>query len=182
MTHASLSTAPQLPFSGIVALTFPARNASYPAPPSTLGNILVEAPNGDINANVAGILQIPLNDVNYPDAIATVLAGYELRDSMGNPVTAGDMADGTPVLVSADRNINANGSGIIASNANWKPAGTSSASFLPATTLTSTHSRTSTSPRLGRGMSTSVPPAARFTAPSLGSAVLTPAATALTPR
>ena len=72
---------PQLPFSGIAALTFPARNASYPAPTSTLGNILVEAPNGDVNANVAGILQIPLNHLNYPDAITTVLAGYEMNNS-----------------------------------------------------------------------------------------------------
>jgi filamentous hemagglutinin family protein len=114
---------PGIPFSGIDALTFAARDALYPAPPAILGNILVEAPNGDINANVAGILQIPLNHLNYPDAITTVLAGYELRNSLGNPVTARDMAAGTPVLVSADRDITANGSGIIASNAKLKATG-----------------------------------------------------------
>jgi filamentous hemagglutinin family protein len=123
ITHAVYSTSPQLPFSGIMALTLPARDASYPAPTATLGNILVEAPNGDITANVAGILQVPLNDLNYPDATTTVLAGYELRNSMGNPVTAGNMADGTPALVSADRNINASGSGIIASNAKLDASG-----------------------------------------------------------
>ena len=123
MTLAVYSDSPQLPFSGIVALTFPARDAFYPAPPSTLGNILVEAPNGDINANVAGILQIPLNHLNYPDAISVVLAGYELLDSMGNPVTADDITDGTPDLVSADQNINVNGSGIIASNARLDASG-----------------------------------------------------------
>jgi hypothetical protein len=77
----------------------------------------VETPNGSINANAAGILQIPLNKLKYPDATTTVLAGYELRDSKGNPVTAANLADGTPVLVSAGRDINASGSGIIAGNA-----------------------------------------------------------------
>jgi filamentous hemagglutinin family protein len=123
VTHAVYFTNPQIPFSGILALTFPARDAFYPAPAATLGNILVEAPNGSINANAAGILQIPLNNLNYPDATTTVLAGYELRDGMGNRVTAANMADGTPVLVSAGRDINANGSGIIAGNANLDASG-----------------------------------------------------------
>jgi filamentous hemagglutinin family protein len=96
VTHVVYTTSPQIPFSGIVALTFPARDTSYPAPPSTLGNILVEAPNGDINANSAGILQIALNGLNYPDAITTVLAGYELRDSSGNALAAGNLLAGLP--------------------------------------------------------------------------------------
>jgi filamentous hemagglutinin family protein len=123
ITQVVYSSSPQLPFSGIVAMTFPPRDASYPAPNAILGNILVEAPNGSINANVAGILQIPLNNLNYPDADVTVLAGYELRDSLGNPMTAGNLADGTPVLVSADRDINVKGSGIIASNAKLDASG-----------------------------------------------------------
>ncbi|MGD0743794.1 MAG: filamentous hemagglutinin N-terminal domain-containing protein [Verrucomicrobiota bacterium] len=122
-THAVYFTSPQIPFSGIVAMTFPPRDAAYPAPDASPGNILVEAPNGDITANVSGILQIPLNKLNYPDADVTVLAGYELRDNMGNPVNAGDLADGTPALVSADRDINATGSGIIASNAKLDASG-----------------------------------------------------------
>ena len=103
VTHAVYSNSPQLPFSGIVALTFPARNAAYPAPIATLGNILVEAPNGDINANAAGILQIALNNLNYPDAVTTVLAGYELRDASGNAVLAGgsEKAVVEPLPVSA---------------------------------------------------------------------------------
>jgi hypothetical protein len=84
---------------------------------------LVEAPNGNVTANAAGILQIPLNYLNYPDATTTVLAGYELRDAMGNPVSAANLADGTPVLVSAGRDINASGSGIIAGNANLDASG-----------------------------------------------------------
>jgi filamentous hemagglutinin family protein len=87
VTHAVYSDSPQIPFSGIAALTFPKRDSSYPAPVANLGNILVEAPYGDINATVAGILQIPLNHLNYPDAITTVLAGYGMNNS-GNPVYA----------------------------------------------------------------------------------------------
>jgi filamentous hemagglutinin family protein len=123
VAHAVYFTQPQIPFSGITALTFPARSASYPAPPATLGNILVEAPNGNITASSAGILQIALNNLNYPNATTTILAGYELRDNLGNPVTAADLADGTPALVSAGRNINVSGSGIIAGNANLDASG-----------------------------------------------------------
>ena len=91
VTHAVYSDSVQLPFSGIVALTFPA-DPAYPAP-GMLGNILVEAPNGNITANAAGILQIPLNGLEYPDATTTVLAGYELNSS------------GVPVLALSDENI-----------------------------------------------------------------------------
>ena len=87
VTHVVYSTSPQIPFSGIAALTFPKRDGNYPAPVANLGNILVEAPYGNINATVAGILQIPLNHLKYPDAITTVLAGYEM-DNNGNPVFA----------------------------------------------------------------------------------------------
>jgi filamentous hemagglutinin family protein len=89
-THAVYSDSPQIPFSGIAALTFPKRDSSYPAPVANLGNILVEAPYGDINATVAGILQIPLNHLNYPDAITTVLAGYELNNSSVPVFALGD--------------------------------------------------------------------------------------------
>jgi filamentous hemagglutinin family protein len=88
-THTVYSDSPQLPFSGIVAMTFPKRPDYYPAPDAVIGNILVEAPHGTINANTAGILQIPLNGVNYPDAVTTVLAGYQLNNS-GQPVVVLD--------------------------------------------------------------------------------------------
>ncbi len=90
VTHRVYADSVQLPFSGIVALTFPARDSSYPAPDAILGNILVEAPNGSVNADAAGILQIALNHLNYPDAVTTVLAGFELRDAGGNAVLAAD--------------------------------------------------------------------------------------------
>ncbi|MEI8288653.1 MAG: filamentous hemagglutinin N-terminal domain-containing protein [Verrucomicrobiota bacterium] len=124
VTHKFYQTSPGIPFSGILAMTFPPRDhIRYPAPPAILGNILVEAPNGNVTANLSGILQIALNNLNYPDALVTVLAGYELRDGVGNPVTAGTMTGATPVFVSDARDINAAGSGIIASNAKLDATG-----------------------------------------------------------
>jgi len=46
-----------------------------------------------------------------------------LRDVNGNPVSAGQLLDGTPVLVSADRNINASSSGVVAQNGILKATG-----------------------------------------------------------
>ena len=123
VTRQLYQASPQIPFSGILALTFPPRGGGYPAPAATLGNILVEAPNGHVTANLSGILQIALNRLNYPNALVAVLAGYELRDGIGNPVTAGNMSGATPVHVSDGRDINAQGSGIIASNARLDATG-----------------------------------------------------------
>lgn len=96
-SHTVYSDSPQPPFSGIVALTFDDTDANFPAPAANLGSILVEAPNGDVNANVAGILQIPLNHLNYPNAVTAVLAGSQLRDANGNPLSADDL--GTPSVL-----------------------------------------------------------------------------------
>ncbi len=123
VTRRFYQASPQIPFSGILALTFPARGSGYPAPAATLGNILVEALNGNVTANASGILQIALNRLNYPEALVRVLAGYELQDGAGDPVDAGHMDGASPVFVSADRDINANGSGIIASNAKLDASG-----------------------------------------------------------
>ena len=149
-THKVYFTNPQIPFSGILALTLLARDAAYPAPNAILGNILVEAFNGNVNANVSGILQIPLNHLTYPDATTTVLAGYELRDASGqlplsaaeiapgdtfhvpagnNPPYAADLVDsqgnvvGELVLGANGKDINAIGSGVIASNAKLEASG-----------------------------------------------------------
>ena len=122
-SHQVYQTSPQLPFSGIVALTMPPRDSSYPAPVSSLGGILVEALNGNVTANVSGILQIALNNVNYPDALVTVLAGYQLVNAAGQPVSAANMSGATAQAVSSGRDINATGSGIIASNARLDASG-----------------------------------------------------------
>jgi len=133
-----------------LALTFPKRDASYPAPPATLGNILIEAPNGDVSANTSGILQVALNGLNYPDATTTVLAGYELFDASGsdllsaaeiapddvfrapqdqNSPYAADLVDGNGnivgelVLGANGKDINVSGSGLIASNAKLDASG-----------------------------------------------------------
>ena len=82
-----------IPFNGIIALTFP-----KPAPGAVLGNILVEAPNGNVTANVSGILQLPLDHLDYPDANVTVLAGYELRDFGGNSLAGGSPPAGLPTV------------------------------------------------------------------------------------
>jgi filamentous hemagglutinin family protein len=97
VTHTVYTTSPQIPFSGILALTLP-EDPGYPESTPILGNILVEAPNGNINANAAGILQIPLNNVDYPDAVVTILAGLELCNSSGLPVFAADSQE--PVIES----------------------------------------------------------------------------------
>ena len=102
-THVVNSSVVTIHGSGILATTFP---DSF----STVGNILVETPNGNISANQAGVSQFHLNQVNSPNATVTLLAGYELQN-------------GLPVLISPDRNIDVSGSGVIAQNASLKASG-----------------------------------------------------------
>jgi len=102
-THAVTVSTATIPGSGLLATTFPDSSSS-------VGNILVQTPNGDINANSGGIVQLPLNGVKSPNATVTLLAGYELQN-------------GTLVLVSPDRNINVSGSGVISQNASLKASG-----------------------------------------------------------
>ena len=111
--------------SGILAETGGPRSGSpfYGAPDAVLGNVLVETPNGNVNANSAGILQLAFNKLDYLNATVEVLAGYELRDANGKALTAGELATGTPVLVSADRDIDAKNSGVVAQNAILKATG-----------------------------------------------------------
>ena len=106
-----------IPGSGILATTFP-REAGR-----VVGNILVEAPNGNVNASAGGIVQLPLNGVNTADSMVEVLAGLELRDSSGHALSAADIASGTPVEVSAGKNIDASGSGVVGSTVKLKATG-----------------------------------------------------------
>ena len=98
------STTEAIPGSGILATTFPSPlpGSTFPAQHNAVGNILVEAPEGDITAGLGGIIQAPLNGVDSPYATVEVLAGYELRDANGNRVLAKDIADGTTVPVFSD--------------------------------------------------------------------------------
>ena len=125
-----------IPGSGILATTLPGSDA-------TLGNILVEAPNGNISASAGGIIQLSFNKIDASKAVAYVLAGYELRDANGlDRLTAQDLSSsyrlennsdstlplpdnlfddngvliGKAIYVSPAREIDASGSGVIAQN------------------------------------------------------------------
>ena len=56
VTRAVTSDAPTIPGSGILATTFPSAPSSQ-----GVGNILVEAPHGSVNASAGGIVQLALN-------------------------------------------------------------------------------------------------------------------------
>jgi filamentous hemagglutinin family protein len=96
-----------IPGSGVLATTFPPPlpGSTFPAQDNTVGNILVEAPEGDISAGLGGIIQAPLNGVDSPNATVEVLSGYELRDANGNRVLAKDIASGTAVPVFSAQNV-----------------------------------------------------------------------------
>jgi filamentous hemagglutinin family protein len=108
--------AASIPGSGILATTLARSSAE-------LGNILVEAPNGNVEGSAGGILQVPFNHLNGSKTVTEILAGYELRDADGNRVEAGDIAKGTPVQVSDNRNIDAANSGILAQTLILKATG-----------------------------------------------------------
>jgi filamentous hemagglutinin family protein len=107
VTHLVYNYSPTIPGSGILATSFPPRNSLFPAPGYTVGNILIETPNGDINASHGGILQLPLNGINSAAATVTLLAG---EDASGN-------------IISPGRNINASGSGVIGGTVELKASG-----------------------------------------------------------
>jgi filamentous hemagglutinin family protein len=95
-----------IPGSGILATTVSGSRAS-------LGNILIETPNGNISASQGGVIQISFNGTDDSKAIAELLAGYELRDAHGNRVLADNLASGTPVPVLSARNVVSLGSTIL---------------------------------------------------------------------
>ena len=83
--------------SGILATTLFGSEA-------TLGNILVEAPNGNIFASRGGVIQISFNATDASKAKAELLTGYQLQDANGHLVLAQNLADGTPVLALGNQN------------------------------------------------------------------------------
>jgi filamentous hemagglutinin family protein len=98
LTGQLVSIPADIPGSGILATTVPGSLAS-------LGNILVETPNGNISASQGGIIQISFNASDASQATAELLAGYELQDGQGNRVLAQNLASGTPALVLSDQNV-----------------------------------------------------------------------------
>jgi filamentous hemagglutinin family protein len=89
VTHQVTTDSSTIPGSGILATTFPSDAGQ------TVGNILVETPNGNINASAGGVVQLPLNNTKSSDAVVQLLAGLELRDVNGNILSAADIAQPT---------------------------------------------------------------------------------------
>ena len=143
LTGQLVSLPASIPGSGILATTLPNSHAA-------LGNILVEAPNGNISASAGGIIQISFNSVDASRAVAYALAGYELRDADGiNRLTAQDLSSsynlennsdsslalpdnlfddsgvliGKATYVSPGRNVDASGSGVIAQSIKVRATG-----------------------------------------------------------
>jgi hypothetical protein len=107
LTHRAYNYAPTIPGSGVLATTFPPRNSVLPAPSYSVGNILIETPEGNINASGGGILQLPLNGTDGSAAIVTLLAG---EDAAGN-------------IISPNRDIIATDSGVIGGTVTLKASG-----------------------------------------------------------
>ena len=109
-----LTETTSIPGSGILATTFPPPRPgnAFPAQHNTVGNVLVETPEGDIVAGLGGVTQVPQNGEDSPNAVAELLAGYEMRDANGNRVLAKDLNNGTPVVVFSEPNIVTLGSAI----------------------------------------------------------------------
>jgi filamentous hemagglutinin family protein len=104
-----LTYTPTIPGSGILATSFPAPlDPSIPPSKNAPGNITVNAPNGSIVASSGGIVQIALNNVNSPASIM-LTAGKDI-DATGSGVIGNNVilkADGTiKGLVVAQHDIN----------------------------------------------------------------------------
>ncbi len=112
ITHQVYPATFTIPGSGILATTFPNRDKSYPAPEYVVGNILVETPEGSVNASSGGVIQLPLNSLNASQPIVEILAGYELRDSGGHAVDAAHISEGTAIAVLSPPNVVSFGSTI----------------------------------------------------------------------
>src|SRR5262249_50774250 len=80
---------------------------NFPQSSSSVGNITVETPRGDIITGTGGIVQVPLNGIS--DHVGTVTLTAGSRDALGNVLFAG--------------NIDARGSGVIGSTVNLYASG-----------------------------------------------------------
>lgn len=104
-----------IPGSGILATTFPdSLDPAFPTSPNNVGDILVATPQGNITSTSAGIVQIPLNGTSSQAGNVSLLAGY---DPLLN-------------LVSAARNIDVTGGGVIGANVLLKATGSVAGSIV----------------------------------------------------
>jgi filamentous hemagglutinin family protein len=108
VTRRILTYTPTIPGSGILATTFPpAFDPAFPPSVNTVGNILVETPQGNIIASAGGVVQIPLNGLGSSVGTVTLIAGT--KDAQGNVIQVG--------------NIDASGSGVIGSTVKLEATG-----------------------------------------------------------
>jgi hypothetical protein len=108
VTRQVLTDVETIPGSGILATTFPpSLNSAFPRSVTTVGDILVETPRGDIIASSGGIVQIPLNGIGSSLGTVTLRAGA--KDANGNVIYVG--------------NIDASGSGVIGSSVKLDASG-----------------------------------------------------------
>ncbi len=108
VTRAIQTYAPTIPGSGILATTFPpSQDSAFPRSLNTVGDIVVETPQGNIIASSGGIVQIPLNGVGSSLGTVTLRAGTQ--DERGNVIYRG--------------NIDASGSGVIGSTVKLEASG-----------------------------------------------------------
>jgi hypothetical protein len=97
-----------IPGDGILATTFPkSLNPAFPTSVNTIGNILVETPQGNITSTSAGIVQIPLNGSSASAGSVTLIAGTE--GANGSSLYPG--------------NIDVTGGGVIGANVTLKATG-----------------------------------------------------------
>ncbi len=145
-TTQQLSAIPAtIPGSGILSTTVAGSHA-------LLGNVLVETPDGSFSASQGGVIQISFNGTDASKATTYLLAGYELEDLQGQPMTADGISaadsfqnnsadsatflDGTGnpigqlVEIFPNENIDASGSGVIAQNIVAKATGEVSGLFI----------------------------------------------------
>ena len=96
-----------IPGSGILGTTLVGSHAK-------LGNILIETPRGNISAGAGGIVELSFNKTDSSRSTTELLAGFELQDAGGQPVSAGNLSKGKLVRISNKRNVDSSGSGVIA--------------------------------------------------------------------
>jgi len=101
-----------IPGSGILATSFPDSDSS-------LGNVTVETPQGDIIANQGGIIQLALNGREVLDAQVTLRAGSVVTDEHGVPV----LDEHGKETVLHQGSISAGESGVIGANVRLKATG-----------------------------------------------------------
>jgi hypothetical protein len=96
----------EIPGSGILATSYPELIPGEP--PTQIGNITVEAPQGDIVASQGGIVQLALGPTTHNDATITLNAGS--RNSDGSVAHVGNVDASGSGVVGGQVNITATGS------------------------------------------------------------------------